>query len=109
MTVRELIENLLKMPLDKQIMVQDPTEHVDEYGVRCKGYIFPIEGVVRHSRVYLNFKDFRHEKNTEHMKWALENEWILEVIRNRCQTDLERDVLAQALKALKMVAADKGE
>ena len=60
MKVKELITRLLDEPMDAEVCLQDPTEHISN-GIMCKGYLFDIGGVETWNkyRICINFKDWR--------------------------------------------------
>ena len=60
MKVKELITRLLDEPMDAEVCLQDPTEHISN-GTMCKGYIFDITYIEQWNkyRICINFKDWR--------------------------------------------------
>jgi len=60
MKVKELITRLLDEPMDAEVCLQDPTEHISN-GTMCKGYLFDITYIEpwgKH-RICINFNDWR--------------------------------------------------
>lgn len=64
MKVKELITRLLDEPMDAEVCLQDPTEHISN-GTMCKGYLFDITYIEPWSkhRICINFKDWRNERS----------------------------------------------
>lgn len=61
MTVKELISELLEMPMDAEVSIYDPTPHEDKYGRTCNGYCFGIDDVKQDSDVVkIKFTDWRY-------------------------------------------------
>lgn len=63
MKVKELITRLLDEPMDAEVCLQDPTEHMSN-GTMCNGYLFNITDIEPWSkhRICINFKDWRTEE-----------------------------------------------
>ena len=75
MKVKELITRLLDEPMDAEVCLQDPTEHINN-GTMCKGYIFDITYIEPWSkhRICINFKDWRKPLvRCKDCKWAEPN------------------------------------
>lgn len=60
MTVKELITRLLDEPMDAEVCLQDPTEHMTG-STMCKGYMFDISNIEAWSKnlIFINFEDWR--------------------------------------------------
>ena len=60
MKVKELITRLLDEPMDAEVWLQDPTEHISN-GTMCSGYIFDITYIEHWNkhRICINFNDWR--------------------------------------------------
>jgi hypothetical protein len=60
MKVKELITRLLDEPMDAEVCLQDPSEHMSN-GTMCKGYLFDITYIEpwNKHRICINFKDWR--------------------------------------------------
>lgn len=60
MTVKELINELLDLPMHSEIMLRYPKEHSDGYGGTVYGYGYEIDGVTKDGgTVYIEFTDWR--------------------------------------------------
>lgn len=63
MTNRELIKCLLDSPLDKEILLSYPKEHIDDMGEKCEGYVFHIDSVESNGfGICINFTDWRDKE-----------------------------------------------
>lgn len=63
MTVKELINKLLEAPMDNEVYLSYDKEHVDEYGEKCSGYMFNIDGVRKNGEIV--FTDWRDNPESE--------------------------------------------
>lgn len=60
MTVRELINELLNMPMDAEVSISVDEEHLDEHGEQCAGYVFDLKEINKYdNRVEITFDDWR--------------------------------------------------
>ena len=66
MKVKELITRLLDEPMDAEVCLQDPTEHISN-GTMCKGYLFDITYIEPWNkyRICINFNDWRKGADDE--------------------------------------------
>ena len=69
MTNRELIKCLLDLPLDREVLLFYPKEHIDDMGSECKGYVFHIDSVENNggSGICINFTDWRDKVTDDEM------------------------------------------
>ena len=66
MTVRELINKLLDIPMNHEISVCYDKEHIDKYGEKCSGYCFDIDDVRNCERKgEIMFTDWRDKAESE--------------------------------------------
>ena len=63
MTVKELITILLEVPKDNEVWLVYEKEHIDEYGEKCSGYSFNIDGVRKNGDII--FTDWRDKAESE--------------------------------------------
>ena len=66
MTVKELINKLLEAPMDNEVYLCYDKEHVDEYGIKCSGYNFNIDGVRKNGEIV--FTDWRDKPKKSYQK-----------------------------------------
>lgn len=66
MTVKELITRLLDEPMDAEVCLKDPTEHISN-GTMYRGYLFDITYVEHwnNRRICINFDDWRKGADDE--------------------------------------------
>ena len=62
MTVRELINKLLDLPMDREVLLCGKKEFVDERGEKCNGYIFPIDDVINGEIMFTDWRDKKESK-----------------------------------------------
>lgn len=63
MTNKELIKCLLDLPLDEEILLSYPKEHIDDLGNKCEGYAFNIDKVEYSGfGICINFTDWRDKE-----------------------------------------------
>ncbi len=63
MTVRELIKELIEMPMNNEVKLQIEKEHIDEFGEKCTGWLFGIDKIEKGGyQTYITFTDWRDKE-----------------------------------------------